>query len=142
MIRILFLGMALMLSPADRTESSWTTDDLDIYTTVLRFFSPPRSQVRWIDLQMIPSKGDAMPSAMRDSLIRRAGKHFEGWSSYHESDPRSGGRISLSSINRFSPDSVSVTARYQHRTEYHTNDSFDIRFLIVKRNSHWVLIKP
>lgn len=142
MIRVILLSIALVLPPSGRTNNSWTSDDLDVYTAVLRFFTPPRNQVRWIDLQMIPSGVGAMPSAMRDSLIRRTGKHFEGWSSYHESDPRSGGRISLSAINRFNADSAGVTARYQHRTEYHTNDSFDVRFLIVKRNSHWVLIKP
>jgi hypothetical protein len=142
MIRIILLSLSLFLSPVEaRTEDSWTTDDLDIYTTVLRFFTPPRNQVRWIGLEMI-SRGETMPAAMRDSLIRRLGHRFEGWSIYHESDPRSGGRINLSSIHRFTPDSVSVTARYQHRTEYHENSPFTVRFFIVKRDAKWVLIKP
>ena len=141
MIRIIMLSLSLFLSPVDRTHDSWTSDDLDIYTAVLRFFSPPRNQVRWIDLQMIPA-GKTMPSAVRDSLIRRAGKRFEGWSSFHESDRRSGGRINLSSIYRFTPDSVSVTAQYQHRMEYHSNEPFPVRFLLVKRNSKWVRLKP
>jgi hypothetical protein len=141
MIRIILLSFSLFLSPAGRTNDSWTTEDLDIYTTVLRFFTPPRNQVRWIDLEMIP--GDkTMPAAIRDSLIKRLGSRFEGWGASHRSDPRSGGRINLSSIYRVSPDSVRVTARYQHHTEHHDNEAFDVKFLVVKRDSKWTLQKP
>ena len=135
MIRIILLSLSLFMTASDaRAQDSWTSDDIDIYTTVLRFFTPPRNQVRWIEL--------TMPSEVRDSLIRRLGKRFEGWSATHDSDPRSGGRINLSTIERFTPDSVRVTARYQHRMKYHTNEPFDVRFVIVKRNSTWILIKP
>src|SRR5437868_4462509 len=143
MFRIILLSLSLIISTRDaRGQNSWTSDDLDVYTTVLRFFTPPRSQVRWIDLGMIPRGTATMPSAVRDSLIKRLGNRFEGWSDYHESDPRSGGRINLSSIDRLTPDSVSVTVRYQHHAEYFDNAPFDVRFLIVKHSSKWMLIKP
>ena len=142
MIRIIMLSLSLFLSPVDRTKDSWTTEDLDIYTAVLRFFTPPQNQVRWIGLEMIPDGHESVPTAMRDSLITRLGRRFEGWSVYHESDPRSGGRINLSSIYRYTPDSVGVTAQYQHHTEYHENSPFNVRFIIVKRSSKWVLLKP
>lgn len=141
MIQVILLSLSLFLSPHIGEQDTWTSDDLDVYTAALRFFTPPRNQVRWIDLSMIPDRDRNMPAAMRDSLIRRLGNHFEGWSAGHESDSRSGGRINLSAIHRFTPDSVTVTARYQHRTEYHANSPFDVRLLLVKRYSTWVLIK-
>ena len=110
-----------------------THDDLDIYVAVLRFFTPPRNQVRWIE--------PTSPPALRDSLLHRLGTRFEGWSSAHDTDPRSGGRIRLSTIERFTPDSVRVSARYQHKTEYAVNPPFDVQFLVVKRNSKWELVK-
>ena len=142
MVELLVAG-SLLLSAAANAQSDG--DDLAIYTSVLRFFRPAGSQIRWIDPRLGRADVDSsqtLSSALTDSLVRKAGRHFELLPPGIERDRRSGGVVRLSRIVRLSPDSVRVVAQYQHHTPYYTHPEIDLPFLVVKRKGKWVLIRP
>ena len=143
MIVELLAAGSLFLSAAAKTQPDG--DDFAIYSSVLRFFRPAGNQIRWIDARLGRADEDssqALSSALTDSLVRKAGRHFEVLRSGVELDERSGGVVRLSRIVRLAPDSVRVVARYQHRTPYYTHPEIELPFLVVKRKGKWLLIRP
>jgi hypothetical protein len=125
------------------SQENGPTPDIEIYVTTLRFFSPPGSQVRWLDLELVRTS-DSSPTRMsphiRNVLLERLGKKFEGWSNFHETDPRSGGIISLSPVIYHSGDSVEVHATYRHRTRYAYGPETAIAFTLVNKAGKWTIV--
>ena len=142
MILQICLALAHLISPVKQRDLS--RDNLEIYSAVLRFFRPAGGQIRWIDPRSGLSSTDpvqTLSSGALDSLVRRAGRHFEVLKPSLVTDQRSGGVVRLSPIVRYAADSARVAARYQHRTPYYTHPEIDLSFLVVKRKDKWVLIR-
>jgi len=63
-----------------QSSAASVSESVDIYVAALRFFSPARNQVRWVDSRLLTVEGDSsrtLAPAIRDSLLGRLGVRFE-----------------------------------------------------------------
>ncbi|MEJ7759522.1 MAG: hypothetical protein WKF55_07990 [Gemmatimonadaceae bacterium] len=143
--RILSLAAMLLSDEAlSQSSAASVSGSVDIYVAALRFFTPARNQVRWLDSRLLTVEGDSsrtLAPEIRDSLLRRLGVRFEKLTAWQETDSRSGGVVRISPIVHFTPDSVGVKVKYVHHMRCRNYMESDLSLLIVKRKGKWNLVK-
>lgn len=101
---------------------------LEVYATALEFYSPPRSQVRWIETTPLESGVPApLDPGLRSALIARLGDRFLPWS---ENAPGQGGRLRVTPIEPAGPGRYRLGVGYRHRTPYFEGSASTQTFLV------------
>ncbi len=145
MFRILTLAAMLLPDKAlSQTSAASVSESVDIYVAALRFFSPARNHVRWLDSRLLTVEGDStrtLSPEIRDSLLGLLGVRFEKLTAGQETDSRSGGVVRISPIVRLTPESARVRAKYVHHMRCRNYMETELSLLIVKRKGKWNLVK-
>jgi hypothetical protein len=112
--------------------------DGEIYAAVLRFFSPPGGQLRWLDPALLP--GGEAPARLDEPTVRyllgELGPRFARLEAEPGGSAR-GGVVRLSAIRRFAPDSAEVRAHYRHVSPYAEPPASELTFTVTRRNGRW-----
>lgn len=101
----------------------------DVYAAALAFYTPPRGQVRWIEMTPLDAAGDRTPldPGLRRALIARLGDRFLPWS---EDARGQGGRLRVSAIEPAGPGRYRLAVGYRHHTKYFEGSASTQTFLV------------
>jgi hypothetical protein len=134
------LGFAAPVRAQDPRTSSLSMEvQIAVYATVLRFYDPPRGQVRWIESRMVGDAEEAgvLEPALVSAVLERLGDDFRPW--VEEADG-SGGRLRVSALHAVAPDTFRVTVSYQHRTPYFEGPRSGQSFLVGRADDRWRIL--
>lgn len=118
------MGMAMALvavtaPPVAGQETALSPElELEVFATALEYYSPPRGQVRWIEVE---------DPALQRALSARLGDRFLPWT---EGARGAGGRLRISGIEIVEAGRYRVTVSYRHRTPYHEGPFSAQTFLV------------